>query len=81
MIAGGEELLVGLVVLAVLPLLALRIWRGLQTGSLPIYRTYLHRDEDRAKFTTLLVIHVAIFALMVFIAADLLLGLGFRNPA
>jgi len=79
MIAGGEELLVGLVVLAVLPLLALRIWRGLQTGSLPIYRTYLHRDEDHVKFTTLLVIHIALFALMAFIAADLLFGLGFGN--
>jgi len=75
----NEELLVGLVVLAVLPLLALRIWRGLQTGRLPVYRTELDRNDSRAKFTTLLAIHLVAFVVMAFITADLLLGLGFRN--
>lgn len=79
MIASGENLLVGLVALAVLPLIGLRIWRGLQTGRLPIYRTHLERSDDRAKFTTLLTLHLVAFALMAFIAADLLLGLGFKE--
>jgi hypothetical protein len=75
----GENLLVGLVCLALVPLIVARIVRGLRTGSLPVYRTYIRREDDQAKFTTLLVIHIVVGALLAFIAADLLLGLGFRN--
>ena len=45
MSSRGEDMLVGLVALALLPLIALRIWRGLRDGRLPVYRTYLERDE------------------------------------
>ena len=79
MIASGEQLLVGLVALALVPLIALRVWRGLREGRLPVYRTYLDRDEDRSKFMALLGIHLVSLALVAFIAADLLLGLGFKE--
>ncbi len=76
---GGENLLVGLVALALVPLIALRILRGLRTGRIPLYRTYLERDREGGKFHALLAIHVLSLALVAFIAADLLLGLEVRN--
>ena len=79
MIASGEQLLVGLVALALVPLIAMRILRGLREGRLPVYRTYLDRNEDRARFVALLAIHLVSLALVGFIAADLLLGLGVRE--
>jgi hypothetical protein len=74
----GEDLLVGLVALALLPLIALRIWRGLREGRLPVYRTYLAREGNAAKFTFLLVLHALSFVVVALVAADLLLGLGWR---
>jgi hypothetical protein len=44
----GENLLVGLVALALLPLIGLRIWRGVRDGRLPVYRAYLRREESGA---------------------------------
>jgi hypothetical protein len=75
----GENILVGIVCLALVPLLAVRIFRGLHTGRLPLYRTYLNRSESEAKFLGLLVVHVFLLLLVAFIAADLLLGLGYRS--
>ena len=72
----SDELLVGLVALALVPLIGLRIVRGFREGRLPIYRTYLHRAESGAKFAVLMALHVLIFLLIAAIAADLLLGLG-----
>ena len=74
-----ENLLVGLVCLGLVPLIALRILRGVRTGRLPIYRTYLDRDGNGAKFYALLALHVASLILVAVIAADLLLGLNLRN--
>ena len=76
---AGEETLVGLIALALLPLIALRIWRGLRDGRLPVYRTYLRREQSGAKFALLLVLHSAAFLLIALAAADLLLGLGLRE--
>ncbi len=76
---GGENMLVGLVALALVPLIALRILRGLRTGRMPLYRTYLERDGESGKFHALLAIHAISLALVAFIAADLLLGLEVRN--
>lgn len=76
---SSENLLVGLVGLALVPLIAVRIVRGLRTGQLPVYRTYVGRDADRTKFTVMLALHAVSLALIAFIAADLLLGLGFRS--
>ncbi|HEX9932795.1 MAG TPA: hypothetical protein VGB08_08140 [Allosphingosinicella sp.] len=74
-----EELLVGLFALALLPLIALRIRRGLREGRLPVYRTYLGREESGSRFGVLLVLHALSFVLVALVAADLLLGLGLRE--
>ncbi|MBA3577025.1 MAG: hypothetical protein H0W39_05360 [Sphingomonas sp.] len=75
----GENLLVGIVCLALVPLIAARMLRALSTGRIPLYRTHLQRSEGEAKFFSLLALHGISLALIAFIAADLLLGLGFRN--
>ena len=72
----GENIFVGLVALALLPLLGLRIVRGLRDGILPLYRTRIAREEGRARFIVLLVLHGLAFLLIAVVAADLLLGLG-----
>lgn len=74
----GEDLVVGLVALALLPLIALRIWRGLRDGRLPVYRTYLTRQENAGKFAFLLTLHALSFVVIALVAADLLFGLGLR---
>ena len=76
---AGENLLVGLITLALVPLIASRILRGLRTGRLPLYRTYLNRNDNEPKFFGLLVIHLLSLLLMAFISADLLLGLQLRD--
>ncbi len=75
----GEDLFVGLVGVALLPLIAWRIRRGLKEGRLPLYRTYLGRDEAGSKFGLLLGLHALSFVVVAVIAADLLLGLGLRE--
>ena len=75
----SEDLLVGLIGLVLLPLIANRVLRGLRDGRLPIYRTYLSRDEDRRKFAALLGLHLLSFVVVATIAADLLLNLGIRE--
>ena len=74
-----EELFVGLVALALIPLLVLRIVRGLRDGRLPLYRTYIGREAGAARFNTLLAMHVLSMLLVAAIAADLLLNLGLRE--
>ena len=73
---SGEDLLVGLVALALVPLIALRLWRGLRDGRLPIYRTYATRDAGPGRFGLLFALHALSLVLIAAIAADLLLGLG-----
>jgi hypothetical protein len=75
----SEDVLVGLIGLALLPMIALRVLRGLRDGRLPIYRTYLTREESGAKFMALLGVHVVSFILVAGITADLLLNLGLRE--
>ena len=75
----GEAFLVGLIALALLPLIALRVRRGLREGRLPIYRTYLTREGNEAKFRFLLALHAFSFLVVALIASDLLLGLGLRE--
>jgi hypothetical protein len=72
-------MLVGVIGLALLPLIGWRIVRGLREGRLPIYRTYLARDEGKAKFNTLLGLHTLSFLAVAAIAADLLFNLGLRD--
>lgn len=77
--ARGDEWLVGLVTLALLPLIALRIRRGLRDGRLPLYRTSITRADGAAKFNLLLALHALSFFLIAAISADLLFNLGLRN--
>jgi hypothetical protein len=79
MSARPEDMLVGLVALALLPLIALRLYRGLRAGRLPVYRTYLNREESRAKFGALAALHAASLVLIAFVAAELLFNLGLRD--
>jgi hypothetical protein len=75
----SEDVLVGVIGLALLPLIAHRILRGLREGRLPVYRTYLSRDEGAAKFNALLGLHALSFLIVAVIAADLLFNLGLRD--
>ena len=77
--ATNEDLLVGLFALVLVPLIALRMVRGIRNGRLPLYRTYVDRAEDQTRFWSLLALHGITLLLIAFIAADLLLGLGFRS--
>ncbi len=77
--ASSEDLLVGLIGLVLLPLIAWRVRRGLREGRLPVYRTYLRREDDRVKFAALLGLHAASFVLIAIITADLLLGLRLKD--
>ena len=76
---ADSDLLVGLFALVLVPLIASRMIRGARTGRLPLYRTYVDRAEDATRFWSLLALHGISLALIAFIAADLLLGLGFRD--
>jgi hypothetical protein len=75
----GENLFVGLVALALLPIIGWRIWRGLKDGRLAIYRTPLHREDSGPKFAALLGLHALAFLLIALVAADLLFALGLRE--
>lgn len=75
----GTDLLVGLIGLALLPPIALRLWRGLRDGRLPLYRSYVSRADGEGKFAFLLALHALSLVLVAGIAADLLLNLGIRE--
>lgn len=77
--SGHEDLLVGLVGLALLPLIGWRIARGMREGRLPLYRTYQDRADSAAKFNVLLALHMLSLVAIAAVAADLLLGLGLRD--
>ena len=77
----SEEMFVGLVGLVLLPLIAHRILRGLREGRLPVYRTYLRREENPGKFNLLLALHALSFVVVAVIAADLLLDLNLRGAS
>jgi hypothetical protein len=75
----SEDLLAGLVALALLPLIAWRVRRGLKEGRLPLYRTYVGRGEAGSKFGLLLALHALSFVLIAAIAADLIFQLGLKE--
>ena len=57
-----------------------RIWSAHRRGEVPLYRTRLNRDGLGAgKYGALIALHVALIALLLVIAADLMLGLGLRG--
>ena len=79
MTSQAENLLVGLIALALLPVIGWRIWRGVKRGELPLYKTRIDRSAGAAKFNFLLALHALIFLLIAVVAADLLLGLGLKE--
>lgn len=76
---NGSDLLMGLFAAALVPIISLRIIRGLREGRLPVYRTQLSREEDAGKFGALLDLHCASLVLIGAIAANLLFKLGLRD--
>ena len=79
MITPSDDLLVGLVALALVPLIGLRILRGLREGRLPIYRTYLSREDSGSRFGVLMALHILSLLVMAAVGVDLLFGLGLRE--
>ena len=77
--AEGPDLLVGLIALALVPIVAWRIRRGLRDGRLPVYRTYVNRDEQPGRFRFMLLLHGLSLLLVAAVAAELLLDLGLRE--
>lgn len=75
----SEDLLVGLIALAAVPWIGWIIRRGLRNGQLPIGRGTVAREERRGAFTVLIVFYVVSAALLLFIALDLIVGLGVRT--
>jgi hypothetical protein len=71
----SEELLAGLIGLALIPWIGCTVRRGLRLGALPIGRAYVRRDERRSAFTLLLGLYLAAALLIAFIAVDLLIGI------
>lgn len=74
-----QDILVGLIGLVLVVLIALRIRRGLRDGRMPVYRTYIQRDEQPGRFRFMVVLHVLSLLLVAIIAVDLLLGLDLRS--
>lgn len=75
----SEDLLIGAIAAALLPLIAWRIRRGLREGRLPLYRTYVSREEAGSKFGLLLALHALSLVVVAVIAADLLFQLGLKE--
>jgi hypothetical protein len=75
----SEDLLVGMIAIALLPMIAWRVRRGLKEGRLPLYRTYVERGEAGGKFGLLLALHALSLVLVALIAADLIFQLGLKE--
>ena len=75
----SEDLLVGAIAFALLPLIAWRIRRGFREGRLPLYRTYVERGEAGGKFGLLLALHALSFVVVAIVAADLVFQLGLKE--
>ncbi|TFI56628.1 hypothetical protein E2493_19280 [Sphingomonas parva] len=76
MLSRGEDLIVGLIALGLVPWIAWTVRRGLRDGRLPVGRSHLLRAERPGAFSTLLFLFVAAALLMAAIAAELLLNLN-----
>ena len=79
MSARPDDLVMGGLALLLVPLIGWRIYRGLRTGRLPLYRTSIDRGAGGGRFELLLVLHLLSLLLVSVVAADHLLGLGLRE--
>jgi len=73
-ISRSDDLLVGIIALAVVPWALWIVRRGVRDGSLPIGRSYVRRDERAAPFIALLGLYCVAACLMLFVAIDLISG-------
>jgi hypothetical protein len=77
---SGENVFVGIVALLGALALAWRVFGALRTGEVALYRNRLKRSEaGSAKFYALVGLNALAMILLLAIAADLLLGLGWRR--
>jgi hypothetical protein len=77
---SGGNVFVGIIALLGALALAWRVFGALRTGEVPLYRSRLKRDEaGSAKFYALVALNGLAMILVLAIAADLLLGLGWRR--
>lgn len=72
----SEDLLVGMVALAIVPWSLWIIRRGLRDGRLPIGRGSVRREERAAPFNVLLLFYALAAAGALYISLDLLFGIG-----
>lgn len=81
MVGGrGEEMLVGVIALLVVPFLLLRVVKALRSGEVPLYRTRLNRAEAGAKkFNVLLGLILMSAIVIAVIGVDLIFGLGLKG--
>ena len=75
----GDELVVGLVALLLVPWIAWTMVRGLRDGRLPIARSHVERAERRGAFHVLLGLYGLVLLLVAAIAVDLLFGIRLWN--
>jgi hypothetical protein len=71
-------MLVGLIAFATVPWIISLLVRGRRDQRLPMGRAYIRHDERPGAYRMLLLAYIACAALMLFIALDLMLGLGAR---
>jgi len=76
---SGENLVVGLIALALVPMIGWRVWRGIRDGQLPLYRTRIDRSVGAAKFNVLLGLHVLVMLVIAVVAVDLIFALGLKE--
>ena len=77
-ISRSEDLLVGLIAFATVPWILWMLVRGRRDGRLAIGRGHVRQDERPGAYRFLFLLYIAAAALMLFISADLVLGLGAR---
>ncbi|MGE0178562.1 MAG: hypothetical protein AB7O91_01915 [Sphingomonas sp.] len=79
--ARGEDLLVGLIALLLVPWIVWTMARGLRDGRLPIARSHIDRAERRGAFNLLLGLYGLVLLLVAGISIDLLFGIRlFPSP-
>jgi uncharacterized membrane protein len=75
----GDDLVVGLIALLLVPWIVWTMARGFREGRLPIARSHVVRAERRGAFNVLFGLYALVLALVAAIAVDLLFGVRLWN--
>jgi hypothetical protein len=78
-ISRSEDVLVGLITLALVPWIGWTVARGLRSNRLPIGRNYVDRLERPAPFALLLTLYAAAAVMAVYISLDLLFEIRLKD--